>query len=174
MIVVGIAALDQHKAHRDEHAPRRHARTPERNDNMSMSEAEREAFLAQTFPTPLGVIATLRRDGSPHAIPVWFRWDSGVVTLWTTDTRVWVRNLLRDPRVSFTVQTFDAPYPAVMIRGRATVATADDAATVEEARAIARRYVAPEDVEDYVARWSDLRTIVTIVADRTVSWSAGG
>jgi PPOX class probable F420-dependent enzyme len=141
---------------------------------MSMTEAELEAFLAQTFPTPLGVIATLRRDGSPHLVPVWFGWESGAVRIWTTETRVWVRNLLRDPRVAFSVQTFDEPYPAVMMRGGATVATADDAATVEMARAISRRYLAPEDVEGYVARWSELRTIVTIVPDHIVSWSAGG
>ncbi len=139
-----------------------------------MSETELEAFLGQTFPTPLGVVATLRRDGSPHVIPVWFRWHEGAVTLWTTETRVWVRNLVRDPRAAFSVQTFDAPYPAVMIRGRATIATADDAATVEEARAITRRYVAPEEVDAYVAEWTDLRTIVTVVPDRIVSWSAGG
>ena len=58
---------------------------------MSMSTAELETFLAQTFPTPLGVIATLRRDGSPHIVPVWFRWDTGAVTIWTTETRAWVR-----------------------------------------------------------------------------------
>ncbi|MFI9761167.1 TIGR03618 family F420-dependent PPOX class oxidoreductase [Streptomyces sp. NPDC051963] len=141
---------------------------------MSMNEAELEAFLAQTFPTPLGVIATLRRDGSPHAIPVWFRWNSGVVTIWTTETRVWVRNVLSDPRVAFSVQTFEEPYPAVMMRGDAVVATGHDAATVEQIRAIARRYLAPEDVEGYVARWSNLRTIVTITPEHIVSWSAGG
>jgi PPOX class probable F420-dependent enzyme len=139
-----------------------------------MSKAELEAFLAQTFPTPLGVIATLRRDGSPHVVPVWFRWDAGAVTIWTTEARVWVRNLLRDPRVAFSVQTFEEPYPAVMMRGGATVATANDAATVEQARAIARHYLAAQDVEGYVARWSDLRTIVTIIPDHIVSWSAGG
>jgi PPOX class probable F420-dependent enzyme len=141
---------------------------------MSMSEAELEAFLGQTFPTPLGVIATLRGDGSPHVIPVWFRWERGAVTIWTTDTRIWVGNLLRDSRLGFSVQTSEEPYPAVMMHGRASVATADDAATIEQARAIARRYLAPEDVESYVARWSDLRTIVTIIPDRIVSWSAGG
>ena len=141
---------------------------------MSMSEAELEAFLGQTFPTPLGVISTLRRDGSPHLVPVWFRWESGAVRIWTTEKRVWVRNLLRDPRVAFSVQTFEAPYPAVMIRGSATVETADDAATVEKAPAITRRYIAPDDVEGYVARWSELRTIVTIAPDHIVSWSAGG
>jgi PPOX class probable F420-dependent enzyme len=141
---------------------------------MSMSETELEAFLAQTFPTPLGVIATWRRDGSPHVLPVSFRWDAGAVKIWTTETRVWVCNLLRDPRVAFSVQTFEPPYPAVMMRGGATVATADDAATVEQARAITHRYLAPEEVDGYVARWSDLRTIVTIIPDHIVSWSAGG
>ena len=34
------------------------------------------------------------------------------------------------------VQTFEKPYPAVMMRGGAAVATANDAATVEQARAI--------------------------------------
>jgi len=139
-----------------------------------MSETELEVFLAQTFPTPLGVIATLRGDGSPHAIPVWFRWGAGAVKLWTSEKRVWVRNLLRDPRVAFSVQTFEPPYPAVMLRGSARVATADDAATLDEARAISRRYLPAEDVDGYVAEWADLRTIVTISPDHIVSWSAGG
>jgi len=141
---------------------------------MSMSTVELEAFLAQTFPTPLGVIATLRRDGSPHIVPVWFWWNAGAVTIWTTETRVWVQNLLRDPRVAFSVQTFEEPYPAVMVRGTATIATVDAAATAEEIRAITRRYIVPQDVEGYIAHWPDLRTIVTIIPAHIVSWSAGG
>ena len=61
-----------------------------------------------------------------------------------------------------------------MMRGDATIATANDAATVEEIRAITRRYIVPEEVEGYIARWPDLRTIVTIVPAHIVSWSAGG
>ena len=141
---------------------------------MSMSTAELEAFLDQTFPTPLGVIATLRRDGSPHIVPVWFRWDAGAVTIWTTETRAWVQNLLRDPRVAISVQTFEDPYPAVMMRGNATIATVDDAATAAEIRAITRRYIVPEDVEGYIARWPDLHTIVTIAPAHVVSWSDAG
>ena len=141
---------------------------------MGMSTAELDAFLAQTFPTPLGVIATVRRDGSPHIVPVWFRWDTGAVTIWTTETRTWVRNVLRDPRVAFSVQTFEEPYPAVMMRGSATAATANDAATAGEIRAITRRYIVPEDVEGYIARWPDLHTIVTIAPAHIVSWSDAG
>ena len=141
---------------------------------MSMSTAEQQTFLAQTFPTPLGVAGTLRRDGSPHLVPVWFRWDGAVITIWTTEERVWVRNLIRDPRAAFSVQTFEAPYPAVIMRGTATVATADDSATMAEIRAITRRYVPAEGVERYIADWPNLRTIVSIVPNHIVSWSAGG
>jgi hypothetical protein len=42
-----------------------------------------------------------------------------------------VRNLLRDPRAAFSVQTSGEPYPAVVMRGTATVATADDATTID-------------------------------------------
>jgi hypothetical protein len=51
---------------------------------------------------------------------------------------------------------------------------APELAGVEEIRAITRRYIVPEEVEGYIARWPDLRTIVTIVPARIVSWSAGG
>lgn len=141
---------------------------------MGMRESELQDFLAQTFPTPLGVVATLRKDGAPHVVPVWYRWHAGAVTLWTTETRVWVRNLMRDPRVAFSVQTFEAPYPAVMMRGHASITTADDERTVEEAKAITKRYAAADEVDGYVAEWTDLRTIVTVVPASVVSWSAGG
>jgi len=50
-------------------------------------------------------------------VPVWFRWHGGAVTLCTTEARVWVRNLMGEPRVAFSVQTFQAPYPAVSNEG---------------------------------------------------------
>ena len=141
---------------------------------MSMEARELEAFLGQTFPTPLGVVATLRRDGSPNLTPVWFRWDGASVRIWTTDTRSWVRNLLRDARVAFSVQTFEAPYPAAVIRGHATVMGGDEPLVLDEIRAITKRYVGPEEVEPYVTDWPALRTIVKITPDRIISWAEGG
>ena len=54
------------------------------------------------------------------------------------------------------------------MRGDATLATANDAAMVEEIRAITRRYIVPEDVPGCVSRWPILRTIVTIVPAHVV------
>lgn len=117
---------------------------------------------------PLRVIATLRRDGSPHAVPVWYRWNSGAVACGRPNPAVG-GNVLRDPRAAFSLQTFEGPYPAVMIRGRATVVTADDACTVVQARAITRRHVAAKEVDGYVAAWPNRRTIVTMAPDHVVS-----
>ncbi|WP_017544892.1 pyridoxamine 5'-phosphate oxidase family protein [Nocardiopsis prasina] len=63
-------------------------------------------------------LCTLRSDGSPHVVPVWFvhlreRWWIGVST-----TSVKARNASRDPRVSLALEDGDAP---VVAQGTATV-----------------------------------------------------
>lgn len=141
---------------------------------MSMETSELEAFLAQAFPTPLGVVGTLRRDGWPNLTPVWFRWDGTAVKIWTTDTRQWVRNAVRDPRVAFSVQTSESPYPAVVIRGLASVVSGNDPAVIDEIRAITERYVEPFQVEPYITDWPALRTVVTIAPEHVISWAEGG
>ena len=63
-------------------------------------------------------------DGSPHVVPVWYRWDGHDVLVWTHEERLWVRNLRRDPRVAFSVQEPKPPYGAVTVRGQAEIRTA--------------------------------------------------
>ena len=63
-------------------------------------------------------LCTLRADGSPHTVPVWFvhlreRWWIGVST-----RSVKARNALRDPRVSLALEDGDAP---VVAQGLVTV-----------------------------------------------------
>jgi PPOX class probable F420-dependent enzyme len=65
-----------------------------------MTDAEREAFLK---PARLGVLATLRRDGSPVAVPIWFEWDGRAVRMFTSVSSAKVRRLERDPRASLLV-----------------------------------------------------------------------
>jgi PPOX class probable F420-dependent enzyme len=138
-----------------------------------MDAAERQAFLDRTHPALLGVVATLRRDGAPHVVPVWYRYDGEAVHVWSDERRAWVRNLVRDPRVAFSVQEIEPPYAAVIMRGRAEVTTSDDEWVSAEIRRITSRYIEAAEVESYVAGWSHLRTIVTIRPDTIRSWSEG-
>jgi hypothetical protein len=63
-----------------------------------------------------GVIATLRRDGMPYTVPIWFLWKpeeerdeygyrKGKLWLTGTYSRVWCKQLLHDPRASFCIES---------------------------------------------------------------------
>jgi len=84
-----------------------------------MDLASLDQFLAQPHT---GVIATLRRDGMPYTVPVWWLWKPdeagpalsgpalddgprGHVWLTSTYSRVWCRQLMRDPRASLCIES---------------------------------------------------------------------
>lgn len=60
-----------------------------------------EEFLQQPH---VGVIATLRKDGLPYTVPVWWLWKDGAVWLTGTYSRVWCQQLMHDPRASLCIE----------------------------------------------------------------------
>jgi len=60
-----------------------------------------EAFLRQPF---IGVLASLRRDGRPYTVPVWWLLRDGSFWLSGTYERVWCKQLARDPRASLCIE----------------------------------------------------------------------
>jgi PPOX class probable F420-dependent enzyme len=138
-----------------------------------MSPDEVREFLDRTGPALLGLVGTLRKDGSPHIVPVWYRYDGEAVRIWTTEERGWVQNVRRDPRVAFSAAEPEPPYAAVVMHGSAEVTTSTAPEVSEEIRRITRRYMAEAEVESYVAGWADLTTIVTIRPDHVTAWSRG-
>jgi PPOX class probable F420-dependent enzyme len=88
-------------------------------------------------------VATLRADGSVHAVPVWVDIEDGQPLLNSAEGRAWPRNLERDPRVTLTVQNIENPYEYVMIRGRVVERTHDGAD--EHINSLAKKYI-DEDV----------------------------
>jgi PPOX class probable F420-dependent enzyme len=137
-----------------------------------MGPDEINAFLDRENPALVGVVGTTRADGSPHVVPVWYRWDGHDVRVWTHEERLWVRNLRRDPRIAFSVQEARPPYGAVTIRGRAELSTGGADAEAE-IRRITRRYLADGELDGYVAEWSHLRSIVRVHPVGMRAWSRG-
>src|SRR3989442_7132767 len=64
------------------------------------------------------VLATLMRDGSPQASPVWIDREGDVILVNTAEERVKTRNLTRDPRIALSISDQSDPYHKVVIRGR--------------------------------------------------------
>ena len=63
-------------------------------------------------------LATINSDGSPQVSPVWVDFDGTNIVINSERKRRKVRNMKRDPRVSFSVQDPANPYHYVEIRGR--------------------------------------------------------
>ena len=68
-----------------------------------MKPEDLKEFLRQPL---VGVIATLRRDGRPYTVPVWWLWDEDEGVFWLTGThsRVWCKQLKKDGRISLCIQ----------------------------------------------------------------------
>jgi len=59
-----------------------------------------DEFLRRPNPA---VVASLRRDGSPHTVATWYDWDDDRVLVNMDESRLRLRFMRRDPRVALTV-----------------------------------------------------------------------
>ncbi|MDV5142914.1 PPOX class F420-dependent oxidoreductase [Streptomyces sp. SBC-4] len=82
-----------------------------------MTEDQWRAFVSAGTRT--GKLATVRDDGSPHVVPVWFLLDGDDFVFNTGKDTVKGRNLSRDPRVSLCVDDDTPPFAFVTLSGRA-------------------------------------------------------
>lgn len=96
--------------------------------------------------TRFATIATLDPDGRPRQAVVWYCVEGDEIVLNSAVGRRWPSNLLRDPRVAFSVVDRADGYHWVGITGIVTVV--DDQATAQaDIAAMARRYHADDPGE---------------------------
>ena len=84
-----------------------------------LSDPESLAFLA--VGTRTGKLATVRSDGRPHVVPIWFVVEDGAIVFNTWHTSVKARNLSRDPRASLAVDYEEPPFGYVVVEGEASL-----------------------------------------------------
>jgi PPOX class probable F420-dependent enzyme len=119
----------------------------------AMTPEERRSFLMRGTRT--AILATIRTDGRPHAVPVGFVLDGDDILFLTGERTVKGANLQHDPRVSLVVDDETPPFAFVRIDGRAEVSQARDEARRAAAIEIGRRYGGAESVDDFV-RFADV------------------
>jgi len=89
----------------------------------NIPEAFRDLFDKKAFAH----LATLMKDGSPQATPVWFDFDGVLFWVNSAKGRVKDRNMRRDKRVGLSIQDPDNAYRYLAIQGDVIEVTEDGA-----------------------------------------------
>lgn len=131
-----------------------------------MTKAEYREFLLRGTKT--GKLATVRKDGRPHVVPIWFDLDGDTLVFTTGGESLKYKNMKRDPRVSITIDDQTPPYSYVMIEG--TVSFSEDPEELLYwATRIGGRYMGEDQAEAYGKRNSTPGEIIVRIIPSKVS-----
>jgi PPOX class probable F420-dependent enzyme len=64
-------------------------------------------------------LATVRPDGRPHLVPVWFFWDGETITIYSEPNKQKLRNIQQNPNVTLALETVDEGDDVVIVEGKA-------------------------------------------------------
>ena len=115
----------------------------------------------------IGWFTTVRADGTPLPVPVWFVWDGETILLYSQPRAGKVRNIAANPHVSLHLDTDAHGDDMVVATGTAHVD--ESAAPMHELPAYAEKYQARIDVAfggRFAEVAADYSTPIRIVPDR--------
>jgi PPOX class probable F420-dependent enzyme len=119
-----------------------------------MSKADIARFLMRDTFT--GKLATVKKDGSSHVVPIWFVLDKGKgrnkvgnIIFTTGDTSVKANNIQRDNRVSICVDDQRPPFSFITIYGTAKIYPYRQKQVLKWATRIAERYMGKKNAKTY-------------------------
>ncbi|MBA2637223.1 MAG: PPOX class F420-dependent oxidoreductase [Solirubrobacterales bacterium] len=114
-----------------------------------MSDDEWRTFVSAGTRT--GKLATVRRDGRPHVVPIWFVLDGEDLVLTTHERSLKGKALRRDDRVALCVDDERPPFAFVAIEGRATLVEDPDE-LLRFSTLIGARYMGGDRAEEFGKR----------------------
>ena len=68
---------------------------------------------------PIIWLSSVRADGRPHLVPVWFYWDGSTVLIFSQPNNQKIRNLRHNPNVMLALEAKDGGDDVVLFEGKA-------------------------------------------------------
>lgn len=124
---------------------------------MPTSPADRDAFLRAARTA---VLSTTRRDGSIHAVPVWYLWDGATLSIITERGSAKHRNVERTGRASLCADEREGVIRYVTGEGPVTV---QDSVSYEERLALHTHYRGAERAKEIVDRGGHERMVLLLL-----------
>ena len=119
---------------------------------------------------PVVWVSTVRPDGSPHLVPIWFSWDGERLFIASKPNAVKVRNLRANPTVMLALGEPDDDFDVGMLEGEATIPAATTAELLPPGHLAKYRRQMAEiglDADEYVRTYSQP---VVITPTRFLPW----
>ena len=93
---------------------------------FDLNDAEGAHIDARLRAEPIIWLSSVRPDGKPHLVPVWFLWDGAAILIFSKPAAQKVRNLRHSPQVMLALDSADEGEDIVLLEGRAEL-LGDDA-----------------------------------------------
>jgi PPOX class probable F420-dependent enzyme len=137
----------------------------------AMKTNQLEAFLREPL---LARAATVRPDGSPHIVPVWFEWDGELVRFESQANSRKVKNLRKNPRMSVLIDVTHGgfEYRAVILEGTAEIID-DRESVVPIVQRIFLRYLGEEGIAAPTPQrliFGGETIVVQLTPSRVITW----
>jgi PPOX class probable F420-dependent enzyme len=123
---------------------------------------------------PVVWLSTVRPDGGPHLVPIWFWWDGDALLVFSKPDAQKVRNLRERPAVMLALGNAEADFDVAMLVGRAELLERPTSEVMPEAHLAkyARQLAAIGlTATEYAATYSQ---VIRIVPVRPLDWHGRG
>jgi PPOX class probable F420-dependent enzyme len=119
---------------------------------------------------PIVWLSTVRPDGGPHLVPIWFSWDGEALLIFSKPDAQKVRNLRERPSVMLALGDAEADFDIGLIHGRAELLdrpTSEVLPPGHLAKYADRLAAIGLDADTYAATYSQ---VIRIVPDDYLGW----
>ncbi len=138
-----------------------------------MTRREIKKFLMNNTFT--GKLATVKKNGSSHVVPIWFVLDEGKgqnkigsICFTTGFESIKAQNIQRDSRVSICVDDQTPPYSFVAVHGNAKIVPYKHKEVLKWATKIAERYMGKKNAKSYGERNSGEGAVLVRIKPRKI------
>lgn len=130
-----------------------YTQSPHQTDN------EIEEFLKTA---KIARICSHNKDGTIHAVPVWYNYENGKIIIGTPKASRRARNIRRNNNVTVLIDEVGPPTRAAIIYGKASI---DEENMDQAAHSIFSRYMSEEEARGYWKGLSELTEWVKIIVE---------
>lgn len=137
---------------------------------LDMSQPKHEHVDQRLRTEPIIWLGSVRPDGRPHLVPVWFLWDGAAIFIFSQPNAQKIRNLWANPHVTLALEAANEGADIVILEGTATLLDARDGTVILPA------YAAKYDARIAQMGWS-LETmtagysmLIQVTPTRVIAW----